>query len=44
MTKNPKSINDHFEQKYGKVCTECRDVFEEKTQAFMIAELVKKAK
>jgi len=37
--KNPKTINDHFDQKYGKVGSNSRETFEEKAQAFMIAEL-----
>ncbi len=44
MIKNSKSINDHFDQKYGKVGTESRNIFDKKTQAFMIAELVKEAR
>lgn len=43
-TKNPKTINDHFNQKYGEVGTKSREVFEERSQAFMIAELVKDAR
>lgn len=37
--KNPKTINDHFNQKYGEVGSNSRETFEEKAQAFMIAEL-----
>jgi len=37
---NPKTINEHFDQKYGKLGTTSRDVFEEKSQEFMIAELM----
>ena len=44
MKNNPKTINEHFDQKYGKLGTLSRDAFEEKSQAFMIAELVKDAR
>lgn len=43
-TSNPKTINEHFNQKYGESGTKSRVGFEEKTQAFMIAELVKEAR
>jgi HTH-type transcriptional regulator/antitoxin HipB len=42
--KNPKTINEHFDQKYGKKGTKSREEFEEKSQAFMIAELVKESR
>lgn len=42
--KTPITINQHFDQKYGQVGTTSRDAFEEKSQAFMIAELVKDAR
>lgn len=42
--KNPKTINDHFNQKYGEFGSNSRQTFEEKAQAFMIAELVKDAR
>jgi|GEM_PF-2499658 hypothetical protein len=32
---NPKTINAHFDQKYGKVGSETRIAFEDKAQAFM---------
>jgi ribosome-binding protein aMBF1 (putative translation factor) len=44
MKKNPKTINEHFDQKYGEVGSETRIAFEDKAQAFMIAELVKDAR
>ncbi|MEB2777800.1 helix-turn-helix transcriptional regulator [Algoriphagus sp. D3-2-R+10] len=44
MKKNPTTIKEHFEQKYGQIGSESRRVFEEKSQAFMIAELVKDAR
>lgn len=44
MKKNPKTIKEHFDQKYGEAGTASRDAFEEKSQAFMIAELVKEAR
>jgi ribosome-binding protein aMBF1 (putative translation factor) len=43
-TKNPKTINDHFNQKYGEIGSKNRDTFEEKALSFMIAELVKDAR
>ncbi|MDR7129022.1 DNA-binding CsgD family transcriptional regulator [Algoriphagus sp. 4150] len=39
LKKNPKTINAHFDQKYGKLGAKSRDAFEEKSQAFLIAEL-----
>ena len=38
---NPKSINDHFDLKYGKVGTDSRTDFEQNAEAYLIAELVK---
>ena len=38
---NPKTINEHFDQKYGKVKTKSRTSFEQKAEAYMVAELVK---
>ncbi len=38
---NPKTINDHFDQKYGKPGTKRRNEFEQRSEAFMVAELVK---
>ena len=40
-TNNPKSINEHFDLKYGKIGTESRVEFEKNAEAFFIAELVK---
>jgi HTH-type transcriptional regulator/antitoxin HipB len=39
--KNPKTINEHFDQKYGNAGTSSRNEFEQKSEAFMVAELVK---
>ena len=39
--KNPKTINDHFDLKYGKVGTASRADFEQNADAYFIAELVK---
>lgn len=38
---NPKTINEHFDLKYGKVGTDTRTDFEQNAEAFFIAELVK---
>lgn len=40
-TKNPKTINELFDQKYGKEGTLTRDNFKQKAEAYMVAELVK---
>ncbi len=40
-TNNPKTINEHFDLKYGKVGSESRADFEQKAEAYFIAELVK---
>ncbi len=40
-TKNPKTINELFDQKYGKNGTKGRIGFEQKAEAYMVAELVK---
>jgi len=42
--KNPKTINDYLDRKYGENGTESRNEFKQKTQAFMVAELVKDAR
>jgi HTH-type transcriptional regulator/antitoxin HipB len=42
--KYPKTINDHFDLKYGKSGTKSREDFEERSQAYMIAELVKESR
>ena len=41
---NPKTINELFDQKYGKKGTKSREDFEQRAQAFMVAELVKEAR
>jgi len=41
---NPKTINAHFEKKYGKKGTPSRKEFEQKAEAFMIAELIKESR
>lgn len=38
---NPKTINDHFDRKYGIQGSGSRKEFEQKAEAFMVAELVK---
>jgi len=38
---NPKTINEHFDLKYGKVGTERRADFEQKAETYYIAELIK---
>lgn len=43
-TKNPATINELFDQKYGKKGTESRENFEQKTEAYMVAELVKESR
>ncbi len=40
-TKNPKTINELFDQKYGKEGTNTRDNFKQKAEAYMVAELIK---
>ncbi len=42
--KNPKTINDHLNRKYGERGTESRSEFSQKAQAYMVAELVKEAR
>jgi len=44
QTKNPKTINDLFDQKYGTEGSESRTDFEQKAEAFMVAELVKESR
>ena len=43
-TKNPKTINDLFDLKYGKKGSVGRQDFERKAEAFMVAELVKESR
>ena len=38
---DPKTINEHFDVKYGKVGSESRLEFQQKAEAYFIAELVK---
>lgn len=38
---NPKTINEHFDLKYGKAGTDSRKEFEENAEVYLIAELVK---
>jgi ribosome-binding protein aMBF1 (putative translation factor) len=44
QTKNPKTINELFDRKYGKEGAKGREVFEQKAEAYMIAELVKESR
>lgn len=39
--KNPKTINEHFDIKYGKVGTDSRTNFEHDAEVYLIAELVR---
>jgi HTH-type transcriptional regulator/antitoxin HipB len=43
-TKNPKTINELFDQKYGEKGTKSREDFEGRAEAFMVAELVKESR
>jgi HTH-type transcriptional regulator / antitoxin HipB len=43
-TENPKTINEFFDRKYGAKGSKEREAFEERAQAYMIAELVKDAR
>ncbi len=43
-TKNPKTINELFDEKYGEKETPNRKKFEQKAEAYMIAELVKESR
>ena len=42
--KNPKTINDLFDQKYGQQGSPEREDFERRAEAFMVAELVKESR
>jgi HTH-type transcriptional regulator/antitoxin HipB len=44
QTKNPKTINNLFDQKYGKQETKSRKDFEQRAEAYMVAELVKESR
>ena len=41
---NPKTINEHFDKKYGKPGSKSRNEFEQKSEAYMVAELVKESR
>jgi ribosome-binding protein aMBF1 (putative translation factor) len=43
-TKNPETINELFDIKYGKKGTKSREEFEQNADAFMVAELIKEAR
>jgi len=43
-TKHPKTINDLFDQKYGRAGSRERSEFEQKAEAYMVAELVKESR
>jgi HTH-type transcriptional regulator / antitoxin HipB len=38
---NPETINELFDQKYGKSGSKSRNDFEQKAEVYMIAELIK---
>jgi ribosome-binding protein aMBF1 (putative translation factor) len=44
QTKNPKTINELFNQKYGEKGSGKREEFEQKAEAYMVAELVKESR
>ncbi len=44
QTKNLKTINELFDQKYGKPGTKSRKDFEQRSDAFMVAELIKESR
>jgi len=44
MRKNPKTINELFDQKYGEKGSKNREEFEQKAEAYMVAELVKESR
>jgi ribosome-binding protein aMBF1 (putative translation factor) len=39
--KNSKTINEHFDQKYGKAGTKSRTNFEQNAELYLIAELIR---
>ena len=43
-TRNPKTINELFDQKYGQEGTPSREDFVQKAEAYMVAELVKESR
>jgi len=44
MKTNPKTINELLDQKYGKEGTKNREDFNQKAEAYMVAELVKESR
>lgn len=38
---NPKTINEHFDQKYGKAGTKSRANFEQNAELYLISELIR---
>jgi ribosome-binding protein aMBF1 (putative translation factor) len=44
MIRNPKTINDLFDQKYGEKGSRTREEFEQRAEAYMVAELVKESR
>lgn len=44
MTKYPKTINELFDKKYGEKGSPERSEFEQKAEAYMVAELVKESR
>ena len=44
MKTNPKTINELFDQKYGKEGTKNREEFKQNAEAYMVAELVKESR
>jgi len=42
--KRPKTIHEHFDQKYGLKGSPERKAFEQRAEAFMVAELVKESR
>lgn len=44
QTKNPKTINELFDQKYGAKGTKSREDFEQNAEAYMVAALVKESR
>jgi HTH-type transcriptional regulator / antitoxin HipB len=43
-TKNPKTINELFDRKYGEKGARSREDFEQRAEAYMVAELVKESR
>ena len=44
MIKNPKTINELFDQKYGEKGSKNREEFEQKAEAYMVSELLKESR